>query len=154
MKMVKGASGSSGGRSRRCSVDLQIKTKAGICRYLEGLSIPSPSGKAKWSKTTVNGILTNEKYKGDALLQKSFTVDFPEKMTKPNEGEVPQYYAEGSHLAIIEPDEWELVQAEFNRRKATGNHGNESSDSISLLVSTGVTAAGLIFAALFRANRR
>jgi len=68
MKMVKGASGSSGGRSRRCSVDLQIKTKAGICRYLEGLSIPSPSGKAKWSKTTVTGILTNEKYKGDALL--------------------------------------------------------------------------------------
>lgn len=75
-------------------------------------------------------------------------------MTKPNEGEVPQCYAEGSHLAIIEPDEWELVQAEFNRRKAPGNHGNESSDLISLLVSTGVTAAGLIFAALFRANRR
>lgn len=47
---------------------LDGKTQAGICRYLEDLSIPSPSGKEKWSKTTVTSILTNEKYKGDALL--------------------------------------------------------------------------------------
>ena len=65
-------------------------------------------------------ILTNEKYKGDALLQKSFTVDFLEKKTKLNEGEVPQYYVEGSHPAIIAPDEWDHVQAEFARRKALG----------------------------------
>lgn len=100
---------------------LDGKTQAGICRYLEDLSIPSPSGKAKWSKTTVTSILTNEKYKGDALLQKSFTVDFLQKKTKPNEGEVPQYYVEGSHPAIIEPDEWDHVQAEFARRKELGN---------------------------------
>lgn len=100
---------------------LDGKTQAGICRHLESLGIPSPSGKEKWSKTTVTSILTNEKYKGDALLQKSFTVDFLEKKTKPNEGEVPQYYVEGSHPAIIDPDEWDHVQAEFNRRKALGN---------------------------------
>ena len=100
---------------------LDSKTQAGICRYLEDLSIPSPSGKAKWSKTTVTSILTNGKYKGDALLQKSFTVDFLQKKTKPNEGEVPQYYVEGSHPAIIEPDEWDHVQAEFARRKELGN---------------------------------
>lgn len=100
---------------------LDGKTQAGICRYLEDLEIPSPSGKAKWSKTTVTSILTNEKYKGDALLQKSFTVDFLQKKTKLNEGEVPQYYVEGSHPAIIEPDEWNHVQAEFARRKALGN---------------------------------
>lgn len=69
----------------------------------------------------VTSILTNEKYKGDALLQKSFTVDFLQKKTKPNEGEVPQYYVEGSHPAIIEPDEWDHVQAEFARRKELGN---------------------------------
>ena len=84
------------------------------------MSIPSPSGKAKWSKTTVTSILTNEKYKGDALLQKSFTVDFLQKKTKLNEGEVPQYYVTGSHPTIIEPDEWEQVQAEFARRKTLG----------------------------------
>ncbi len=100
---------------------LDGKTQAGIRSYLKDLSIPSPSGKAKWSKTTVTSILTNGKYKGDALLQKSFTVDFLQKKTKPNEGEVPQYYVEGSHPAIIEPDEWDHVQAEFARRKELGN---------------------------------
>ena len=99
---------------------LDGKTQAGICRHLENLGIPSPSGKEKWSKTTITSILTNEKYKGDALLQKSFTVDFLEKKTKPNEGEVPQYYVEGSHPAIIASDEWDHVQAEFARRKALG----------------------------------
>ena len=68
----------------------------------------------------MTSILTNEKYKGDALLQKTFTVDFLEKKLKVNEGEVPQYYVEKSHPAIIEPDEWDQVQAEFARRKALG----------------------------------
>lgn len=99
---------------------LEGKTQAGICRYLESLNIPSPGGKKIWSKTTVTSILTNEKYKGDALLQKKFTVDFLEKKMKPNEGEVPQYYVEGSHPAIIDPDEWDHVQAEFARRKVLG----------------------------------
>ena len=46
-------------------------------------------------------ILQNEKYKGDALLQKGFTVDFLTKKFKKNEGEVPQYYVEASHEPII-----------------------------------------------------
>ena len=58
----------------------------------------------------------NKKYKGDALLQKSFTVDFLTKKTKPNEGEVPQYYVENSHPAIIKPETFDLVQAEIARR--------------------------------------
>lgn len=99
---------------------LDGKSQASICRYLEDLGIPSPGGKEKWSKTTVTSILQNEKYKGDALLQKSFTVDFLEKRMKPNEGEVPQYYVEGSHPAIVDPDEWDHVQTEFARRKALG----------------------------------
>lgn len=68
---------------------LEGKTQAAICKQLESLGIPSPGGKKTWSKTTVTSILTNEKYKGDALLQKSFTVDFLEKKMKPNDGEVP-----------------------------------------------------------------
>lgn len=100
---------------------LEGKTQAGICKYLEDLGLRSPGGKEKWSKTTITSILTNEKYKGDALLQKTFTVDFLQKKMKANEGEVPQYYVENSHPAIIEPDEWELVQMEFARRKALGN---------------------------------
>jgi hypothetical protein len=99
---------------------LDGKTSSGICKYLENLNILSPGGSSKWSKTTVDSILTNEKYKGDALLQKKFTVDFLQKKLKPNEGEVPQYYVEGSHPAIIEPDEWDQVQAEFARRRQLG----------------------------------
>ena len=71
---------------------LEGKTPAGICRYLEQQGIPTPSGKQKWSQTTVDSILSNEKYKGDALLQKKFTTDFLTKKMKVNEGEVPQYY--------------------------------------------------------------
>lgn len=113
---------------------LDGKTPIGICKYLENQGILSPSGKPKWSKTTINSILTNEKYKGDALLQKKFTVDFLEKKMKPNEGEVPQYYVEGSHSAIIEPDEWEFVQFEFARRKVLGGTYSGKSSLCSKLV--------------------
>ncbi|MHB8964029.1 MAG: recombinase family protein, partial [Saccharofermentanales bacterium] len=99
---------------------LEGKTSVSICKSLEDLNLPSPGGSRKWTKTTVDSILTNEKYKGDALLQKKFTVDFLEKKMKVNEGEVPQYYVEGSHPAIIVPDEWDHVQAEFARRLQLG----------------------------------
>ena len=65
-------------------------------------------------------ILQNEKYKGSALLQKTYVVDFLTKTSKKNEGEVPQYLVTDSHEAIIQPDEWELVQKEFIRRKSLG----------------------------------
>lgn len=113
---------------------LEGKTQQGICKYLESLGIPSPGGKAKWTKTTVTSILTNEKYKGDALLQKKFTVDFLEKKMKTNEGEIPQFYVENSHPAIIEPDEWDYVQVEFARRRALGNtYSGKSSLSAKLV---------------------
>ena len=97
---------------------LEGKTPAGICRYLEQKSIPTPSGKQKWSQTTIDSILSNEKYKGDALLQKKFTTDFLTKRMKVNEGEVPQYYVEKSHAPIIEPLEWDMVQTEIARRRS------------------------------------
>ena len=99
---------------------LQGKTPSGICRHLESLEIPTPSGKKVWSTSTVKSILSNEKYKGDALLQKKFTVDFLTKKKKVNEGEVPQYYVKGSHEAIIDPLEFDMVQAEIERRKHIG----------------------------------
>ncbi|MCX8129700.1 MAG: recombinase family protein [Clostridia bacterium] len=71
--------------------------------------------------------MSNEKYKGDALLQKYFTVDFLTKKRKSNEGEVPQYYVQNSHPAIIEPDEFDAVQAEIERRKGLGRPSGCSS---------------------------
>ena len=96
------------------------KTTGGIARLLTAEGVPTPAGKANWQASTIESILTNEKYRGDARLQKNITVDFLTKKMKPNEGEVPQYYVEHSHPAIIKPQEWDLVQSEMARRKAIG----------------------------------
>ena len=96
------------------------KSPVSIANQLTKLGIPTPGGKTEWRTSTVKSILTNEKYKGDALLQKSFTVDFLSKKTKTNTGEIPQYYIEGNHEAIISPEEFDLVQAELERRKKYG----------------------------------
>jgi hypothetical protein len=95
-------------------------TFSAISKHLTESGVPTPAGKRVWQAAVIRSILTNEKYKGDALLQKCFTVDFLTKKQKVNEGEVPQYYVEGSHPAIIEPDEFDAVQAEIERRVRRG----------------------------------
>ena len=97
------------------------KTCTGIAEYLKEKEIPTPSGKSyKWTKNTVNSILRNEKYKGDALLQKTYTTDYLEHKVEKNQGHLPQYYVENSHPAIIDKEEWEIVQAELMRRDKIG----------------------------------
>ena len=91
-----------------------------IANDLTSIGIKTPAGKSEWRKTSVISILQNEKYKGDALLQKKFTVDFLNHKTKKNEGEDPQYYVHDSHPAIITKEDWELVQIELSRRKEMG----------------------------------
>ena len=90
---------------------------SGIAKKLTGQGIPSPAGKTIWRSSTVESILTNEKYKGDALLQKTFCVDFLNKKMKRNEGELPQYYVEQSHPAIVSPEVFDEVQQELKRRR-------------------------------------
>ena len=89
--------------------------KIGIILTEQG--VLTPMRKKKWQTTTVMSILTNEKYKGDALLQKHYTEDFLTKKQKKNNGEIPQYYVEGHHEAIISPETFDLVQAEMLKRK-------------------------------------
>lgn len=89
---------------------LQGYSPFGISKELTNEGILTPAGKNKWSAQTVRGILSNEKYKGDALLQKSYTVDFLTKEKKKNEGEIPQYYVTGNHEPIIEPGTFDRVQ--------------------------------------------
>ena len=100
---------------------LEGMTPHSISAELTRRGIKSPAGKDKWNSGTVRRMLSNEKYKGDALLQKEFTVDFLQKKMKKNEGEVPQYYVEGNHEAIISPEVFDMVQAELERRKRTKN---------------------------------
>ena len=96
------------------------KSPSAIARYLTDEGIPTPGGKTIWRAKVIENILTNEKYKGDALLQKRYTVDFLTKKQKVNMGEVPQYYVADSHPAIIAPEIFDLVQYEFKRRKKDG----------------------------------
>ena len=98
-----------------------------IASELTAQGVPTPAGKEKWAGSTIKSILTNEKYKGDALLQKKFTVDFLTKKQKVNEGEVPQYYVENSHPAIITPQEFDMVQEEFLKRENAGKQYSSTS---------------------------
>ncbi|MGI6677027.1 MAG: recombinase family protein [Bacilli bacterium] len=116
------------------SLFIKGKTASWIAKHLTENGIKTPAKKDIWQKSTVDSILTNEKYKGDALLQKKFTIDFLEKKMKKNEGEIPQYYVENSHPAIIDPVEWEQVQVEFARREQLGRTYSSKSIFSSKLV--------------------
>jgi site-specific DNA recombinase len=100
---------------------LQGMTPYGIAKKLTEDGILTPAKKKNWSAGTVRSILTNEKYKGDALLQKSYTVDFLTKKKKVNEGEIPQYYVENNHEAIIDSAIFDMVQRELEARQAGKN---------------------------------
>ena len=95
---------------------LEGATYGDIARQLMDDNIPTPRNKKVWQKSTITSMLSNEKYKGDALLQKKFTVDFLNKKMKINEGEVPQYYVENSHPAIISKEIFDLAQLEIQKR--------------------------------------
>ena len=107
---------------------LQGRSPYAIAKLLTGEGIPTPSGKETWCGATVKSILQNEKYKGDALLQKRYTVDFLSKKKKINKGEVPQYYVEGSHDAIIEPSVFDAVQ----KQMAVRHPGKNRHSSVSI----------------------
>ena len=68
----------------------------------------------------------NEKYRGDALIQKEYTADFLDKTRRKNTGEIPQYYVEEHHEAIISPDLFDFVQSEIRRREQNGKHSGVS----------------------------
>lgn len=87
-----------------------------IAKGLERDNIKNWNGNVKWYESSIRKILSNEKYKGDALLQKTYTVDYLSKKRAVNNGEVSQYYVENSHPAIIDHDTWEAVQLEMVRR--------------------------------------
>lgn len=87
-----------------------------IAKYLEEQKIKTATGLEKWHDTVVLKMLRNEKYMGDALLQKTYTVDFMTKKKVMNKGIVPQYYVEDDHEAIIPKDLFYRVQEELARR--------------------------------------
>ncbi len=89
-----------------------------IARKLEDEGFEKVTGGCNWHSSTIAQVLRNEKYKGDALLQKTYTPDFLTKKAVLNKGEVPQYYVKANHEAIIPPDIFDMAQQEaVHRRK-------------------------------------
>ena len=96
------------------------KSPGMIAKGLTEDGIPTPARKTTWHPSTIISILHNEKYRGDAKLQKSYTASFLEHKTCKNTGQLPIYYVSENHPAIIKPEVFELVQEEFQRRKDAG----------------------------------
>lgn len=119
---------------------LEGATPAMIARELNLAGIPCPSRKsllseneieaakarkktARWSASTIESILSNEKYKGDAILQKTYCTDYIRKTFVKNDGsEIPRYYAENSHPAIVSTEVFELTQMEMAWRRSLSGH--------------------------------
>lgn len=97
-----------------------------IAAHLEADGILTGAGNSKWHTSTINKILRNEKYMGDALLQKTYTTDFLTKKRVKNNGIVPQYYVEGSHESIIPKHLFMQAQEELIAKA----NNKESHDSI------------------------
>ena len=93
-----------------------------------------------WRESTIHGILHNEKYTGNMLLQKTYRLDYISKKKKVNHGEKPMYYVKNSHEAIIDKETFRQVQEEFNRR---ANKIQASSKPNAPYIFTGIIRCGL-----------
>ena len=94
-------------------------------KQLEEMEVKSYTG-GRFSNTSIRKILTQEKYTGNMLLQKTFVESHITHKTKINRGELPMYYAENTHPAIIDKETFDAVQAEIANRRKLGVFANKA----------------------------
>lgn len=115
-------------------------------RYLAGASLRMiqdwlirreiPSGKeTAWTHAAIKGILTNEKYCGDVLMQKTYTTDCITHKAVKNRGERPMYLVQNNHEAIIDRETYDAVQAEVARRTALRSPSQKTPTGLSCYTS-------------------
>ncbi len=97
-----------------------------IIQGLEAENIRTVTGLARWPEGTVRNMLTNEKYCGDAILQKTYVADYLTHKKKKNRGELPMYRVSGNHQPIISKEDFDLVQRVMAQRAA--EYGNLPGD--------------------------
>ena len=90
----------------------------GIQEYLNTSALPNINGEPKWARSAIDSILTNEKYCGDVLLQKTYIDDCINKKVKKNTGQLPMYLVQNHHEGIISRETFDAAQAELARRSA------------------------------------
>lgn len=98
-----------------------------IADYLRAEGIKTKLGGDTWSLATIQNILKNEKYCGDAITQKTVTIDCISKTRKKNTGEAPMYYIRDNHVAIIDRKTFNKVQAEIARRNSKRSPSDKAS---------------------------
>ena len=98
------------------------KSSTEIVRGLQKDGIPTPSGEGRWCCSSVLSILQNEKYKGDALIQKTYTESYLTHKSVKNKGELPSYYIEDDHEAIVSKEVFELAQVVRKSKKKTNQY--------------------------------
>lgn len=106
---------------------LEGKSYVAIAKGLMKDKIKTVTGGERWWDSTISGMLSNEKYCGDVLLQKTITVDFLKHKRVDNKGQAPKYHIEGNHEPIISREVFEKVQVERERRALL--KGNPVGDS-------------------------
>lgn len=95
-----------------------------IARRLNEEHIPTPAKRQTWGNAVVRSILRNEKYMGDALLQKTYSENYLTKKQVKNDGVLPQYYVENHHEGIVSKEIFKEVQLEFERRANSSGRYN------------------------------
>ena len=105
---------------------LQGMGKQQIADCLNDETIPKKRGEEKWTLTTVSYILSNERYIGDALLQKKYSTDTFPYIKRPNKGEKPKYYVENANPVIVPKEKYyaarELLQKRMFKLSNSSNH--------------------------------
>ena len=107
-----------------------------IKRYLEEHGIKTVTGKTEWSTSTIDRILSNEKYMGQVLMQKTYTPDFLTGKQVRNKGELTMYLIENAHEPIIDKDTFEKVQRMKGRIKEQNSSYASESEELQMLEPT------------------
>lgn len=101
-----------------------------IKSYLESQGIKTVTGKEHWDPTTIQKMLKNEKYKGDSILQKTYTEDFMTGKKSKNTGQRNRYYVKDSHPAIVSAEVFDKAQEEMERRARLMNKEDSTVETI------------------------
>lgn len=104
-----------------------------IAEYINGLNIPTRDGNTVWRHSTIKYILQNERYTGNALLQKNYSTDTLPRQKKRNRGERQQYYVAGSNPPIISVETFEAAKALILRRRAKTGTSPRRKKALSVL---------------------
>ena len=115
-----------------------------ICQKLSLSGISSHTGKENWTPKSVDKLLSNEKYTGNVLLQKTCITDYWNHRQGKNAGKLPQFFYENTHPAIIEPSVFEAVQREMKRRSNIAQNSHGKNVRKSSRFSSGSTLSGKI----------